>query len=303
MVMKLKHIQSHRHMRMLLAISISGLFLAPVAMADPAAPAATPPAVQGGWNPYATPGAVPPPPGPYGPPPGMAGQNFRPDADLDGSRQAMPPGMPAEFSGRNGQGPLTRQQFNKRQDEHRKQLEQYYQQREAEMNRRVEEMQKRMDAMEAQSEAEFNRQRQSMSPPDRNEMRVPEDVQKRWEQQKADQDKRWEQQKADQEQRMQQMRAEHEKRLEQMKARQNQRMQAQQQYRPQTEAPGQQSATTNQAPAPQQPAASAPPVPAYGYPQRGYGYGYPAQGYGYRAPGWGYPPYPAPAPGGQPPAR
>jgi hypothetical protein len=297
-IIKLKLEELHRRTRTLLAISISGLLLAPMAMAEQVAPG-SPTAPQTALNPYATPGAVPPPPGPYGLPPGAPDPRFRPDPDLEAAPRGMPPGMPADFSRRSGQGPLTRQQFNERQEAHRKQLDQYYQQREAEMNKRVEEMQKRMDAMQAQSEAERNRQREGMPPPAPESMQVPEEVQQRWEQQKAEQDRRWEQQKAEQEQRMQQIRAEREKRFEQMKAQRDQRLQGQAQYRPQTEAPAQAPQQPVQAPAPQ------PAAPAYGYPPRGYGYGYgyPPPRYGYGGPGWGYPRPPAPVAGGQQPAR
>jgi len=290
--------------RLWLAVSVSGLLLTPTAHADPATPpaVATPPAA---WNPYATPGAVPPPPGPFETAPAAGGPRFRPDTDLDGAAGGLPPGMPPEFSNQTRHGSLTRQQFIDRQKAHRKQLEQHYQQREAEMKQRVEDMQKRMDEMQAQSEAEHHGPGAD----------IAQQEQQRWEQQKAEQAKRWEQQKAQQEQRMQQMRAEHDKQLEQMKAEQAQRIQTRSRYRPLTEPaspPGTaQAPAVAQAkpkpktnpktnPAPQVTAPTRVPAYGYGYPPRGYGYGYPPPPYGYAAPGWGYPRFPAPAAGGRP---
>lgn len=289
----------------MLVISISGLLLAPVAMAEQAVQESAP-APQGAWGPYAAPGAVPPPPGPYGPPPGAGGPRFRPDTGLEESARGLPPGMPTDFSEPAGRGSLTRQQFTEQQEAHRKQLDEYYKQREAEMQKRVDDMQKRMDEMQAQGAAEYEKRREAMPapPPVPERAQSREEAQKRWEQQKAEQAQRWEQQKAQQEQRMQQMQAEHDRQLEQMKAQQEQRIQARPQYRPMDQPPAVESekpAVATQ-PAPQQPA------PAYGYPPRGgYGYGHPPPpyGYGYGGPGMGYPqqnvaPAPAaPAAGGQ----
>lgn len=304
---KLKLDEVNRRKRRLLAISISGLLLAPAAFAEQSVSESAPTTPQGEWNPYAAPGAVPPPPGPYGPPPGAGGPRFRPAPDLEGSTRGMPPGMPADFSDRAGRGSLTRQQFTERQEVHRKQLEEQFQQREAEMNKRVEDMQKRMDAMQAQSEAERSKRHEGMGmpPPPPAQAQSREEAQKRWEQQKAEQAQRWEQQKAAQEQRMQQMKAEHEQQLEQMKAQQEQRIQARPQYRPMDQPPVAQpetaTAPAQAQPAPQQ-AAPQQAAPAYGYPPRGYGYGGyppPPYGYGYGGPAGAYPQNVAPAPGGQ----
>lgn len=308
MITQLKLDEARRWHRLLLAVSVSGLLLTPVANAEPAASeTATKPQT---LNPYAGgPGAVPPPPGPFESAPPPAVPQFRPDSELEGTAQGMPPRMPPDFSEQAGRGSLTRQQFIDQQEAHRKQLEQQFQQREAEMKKRVEDMQKRMNEMQAQSEAEHSKRRAEMPtpPPAPERMQIPEEDQKRWEQQKAEQAKRWEQQKAAQQQRMQQLRAEHDKQLEEMKAQQEQRIQSRAQYRPLTEPPA--APETPQAEAAPAPAATRPaprpaapaPAPAYGYgyPPRGYGYGYPPRPYGYGAPGWTYPQYPAPAAGGQ----
>ena len=84
------------------------------------------------------------------------------------------------------------------QEAHRKELEKYYQQREAEMQQRVADMQKRMDEMHAQGAPEPPHPMTDMPAPGPGErMQVPEDVQKDWEQRKAEQAKRWEEQKAE----------------------------------------------------------------------------------------------------------
>ena len=242
-----------------------------------------------------------PPPGPYSATPD--GQTFRPDPDLERAGSHMPPPYPADFSNPNEGGSLTRQQFNAQQEANRKQMEQYYQQREAEMNKRVNEMQKRMDAMEKQDQARINKSFGNVQPPAEQKMPTPEELQKRWaredaeqkqlwEQQKAEQERRWKQQKAEQEKQMQQIKAEREKHFKEMQAEQDHWANAHSPYRPQGNAPAPQ-ARTEVAPAPVAPA------PAYGYPPRGYGYPpQPPYGY-YGAPGRPYyPPYPAPAAGG-----
>ena len=68
---------------------------------------AAPPATAA--NPYAAPGAVPPPPGPYGT--GMAPPQFRPDPELDSATGAYPPGVPHRFQKDRSPGALTRQQL------------------------------------------------------------------------------------------------------------------------------------------------------------------------------------------------
>lgn len=309
MISKLKLDRIHRCRQLLLAASVSGLMLMPVANAGQPAPGYAP-APQGTGNSYAgSTGAVPPPPGPYSAAPG--GGNFRPDPDLEGAGSRMPPPYPAEFSNRNGRGSLTRQQFIEQQEAHRKQMDKYYQQREAEMNKRVEDMQKRMDAMQKQDEATFNSRYGNVKPPVAEKMQNPEEVQKRWEQQNAEQDRLWEQQKAEQERRweeqkaaqekhMKQVRAERDKRRKEMKAQQEQWANAHSQYRPQGVAP---APATQARKNPVQPPVA--PAPAYGYPPRGYGYGYPPPPYGYRGPvrPYAYPQYPAPAAGGRQGAR
>ena len=297
-----------------LAASVSGLMLGSVVNAGQTAPGNVPVAQPAG-NTYPGPAvAPPPPPGPYNAAPG--GQQFRPDPDLERSGRHMPPPYPADFSNRNGRGSLTRQQFNTQQEAHRKQMEKYYQQRETEMNKRVNEMQKRMDAMEKQDQARINKSFGNVQPPAAQKMQTPEEVQKRWaredaeqkrlwEQQKAQEQKRWKQQKADQEKHMQQLRAEGEKHFKEMKAEQDRLDNAHSQYRPLGETPTPPVGTqATPAPAPQARKQAAPasapaaPVPAYGYPPRGYGYGYPPPPpYGYGAPVRPYPPYPAPAAG------
>ncbi len=280
--------------QLLLAVSVPGLvMLGSVANAGQV--------VQGNRS------VAPPPPGPYNATPG--GMTFRPDPDLERAGNHMPPPYPADFSNANERGSLTRQQFNAQQEAHRKQMEQYYKQREAEMNKRVKEMQKRMDAMEKEDEARLNRSFGNVQVPAAPKMQTPEDVQKRWAREDAEQQRLWEQQKAEQEKRWKQQKAEQEKQMQQIQADQDHWANSRSHYRPQGDTPARQARTQAAPSAPQSgtrttapPAPAAP--PAYGYPPRGYGYP-PPPPYGYygapRRPY--YPPYPAPAAGGYQGAR
>lgn len=284
--------------RLLLAASLSSLMAAPVSVFAEEQPAqaggAAPPSA---WNPYpAAPGAAPPPPpGPYSSGPAHVTPQFRPDPDLESATgdHAHAPGMPHEFEKKEAPGALTRQQFMAQQEERRKEMEKMQQERQAEMEKRVAEMQKRIDEQQAQLEAERNKQMAEMPMPPGGQPQGREDLQKRWEEQKAEQDKRWEEQKAEQAKRWEEQQAEREQRVQQMQSEQDKRIGSRQQQAADI-------ATVTPTPAVQQPPAAAPPAYGYGYPppRGGYGYAYPPRPYGYAAPpGWGgYPQqYPAPA--------
>ena len=160
----------------------------------------------------------PPPPGPYAT--GAAGEQarFRPDGGIDSAASDYPPGMPQGFQD-NKPRRLNRQEFMDRQEERRKQMEQEFNAREAEMQGRINDMQKRMDQMAAEGAAG-----PGGAPATGQPMPDPE-MQKQWEKRKAEQDKRWQQHRAgqdkhraEQDKHREQMRAEQDKRLEQMRA-------------------------------------------------------------------------------------
>ena len=256
-------------------------------------------------QPVATAGAVPPPPGPYSP--GAPAQppqppqppQFRPDSGIGATDAGELPRMdPSERFGSERRY-MNRTEFLRQQEEARKEMEERFQAQQAEMEKRVQEMQQRMDAMKAQADQERKaldaRAPAMHAPPPPPSMEAPAvqappaapELQKDWEQRKAEHDKLWEQRKAEQAKRWEQQRAEQEKRWNEMQAESEKRIQSR--YRPDAAAPTEGSGAGPQAETAPQPPTVIPPAPVPAAPGYGYRSGRPADGYGYRA-------YPSPAP-------